>query len=202
MLKLTVSEKIFNTCIKGKTSPYNGVEYFNELKQQVVCISTSGELSTCCFWDKQPFDNDKVIYCPIRYKPKQLIKHYESEISNEKYTIKENIPIHNTIQNTSEPEYEYDGKFCSISCCLAFIQDNKHDKLYDQSEMLLFKLYPSIVNPAPHWKLLDKFGGPLNIKEFRNSTESFKYKGYTLDHSTKCQKFLYHIYEKVINKYD
>ena len=31
------------------------------------------------------------------------------------------------------------------------------------------------IKPAPHWRLLDKFGGPLNIQDFRNSFNTIQY---------------------------
>ncbi len=47
---------------------------------------------------------------------------------------------------------------CSFNCCLAWIRDNKHDRRYDESEMLLQKIYSksqhglsdTALKPSPH----------------------------------------------------
>lgn len=84
--------------------------------------------------------------------------------------------------------YETDGIFCSFNCCKSWIRDNKHNKLYVHSETLLTKLYNDImgtkmviINPAPHWRLLEHYGGNLNIIKFREGFNKidYEYHGHT-----------------------
>jgi hypothetical protein len=152
------------------------IEFYDETRKLVKCTTSDPSQSKVCYWDHHPFDGQKIA-CPIRYKPKQVVKTYKSEISNENYTIKENIAgnEHHSQSIISEV-YEVDGMFCSPNCCLAFIQDNKHNRLYDRSELLLYKtleLGSTPINPAPHWRALIQYGGTLTIKEFRAMSLNF-----------------------------
>ena len=99
-----------------------------------------------CFWCKNKFNNIP-IGCPLEYISNKAIKNYYSNISKENYTIKENI-TNNRTKNIKNKEiiieekdyYETDGIFCSFNCCKAFINDNKHKRLYDYSNKLLTKI--------------------------------------------------------------
>lgn len=162
-----------------------------------------------CFWCRHSFDT-KPIGCPIKYIPNQIEKKYYSHISRDTYTIKENItnkkaeyisekistaeiPV-NTDKNIVTDNntqillkkggyYETDGIFCSFNCCQAWIDDNKHCRLYDLSCFLLKKLYneimnvkSSIIDPAPSWRLLENYGGHLTILKFREGFNKIEYK--------------------------
>ena len=79
----------------------------------------------------------------------------------EKYLIKENItehkkhllnsqenfvfiPIKSNFSRITVDENEYyetDGIFCSFNCCQAFINENKHNPLYEHSTFLLNKIF-------------------------------------------------------------
>ena len=39
----------------------------------------------------------------------------------------------------------------------------------------IFETKHAKIKPAPHWRLLEKFGGPLSIENFRNSFNSIQY---------------------------
>lgn len=141
-----------------------------------------------CYWDRHPF-NTRPIGCPIKYISSQAVKTYHSHISKDTYTIKQDITKqrrHNLkdkqIQVKVGEYYETDGVFCSFNCCQAFINAHKHDRLYDQSSMLLMKLYNSIMNtkmvkisPAPHWRILEPYGGHVNIVRFRDGFNKVDY---------------------------
>lgn len=147
-----------------------------------------------CFWDRHPF-NTQPIGCPIRYVSNQVEKKYHSHISRDTYTIKENIThkCSDKITNT-EPSnltlisgdyYETDGIFCSFNCCKSWINDNRHNRMYDLSEFLLIKMYNDMmgtkftnISPAPCWRLLENYGGHLNIIKFRDSFNKVEYKCY------------------------
>lgn len=145
-----------------------------------------------CFWCRHPVDT-KPIGCPTKYISNQAVKKYHSHISKDTYIIKENITNQrskniDSVQLNIGDYYETDGVFCSFNCCQAFINDNKHIRLYDYSTMLLVKMYNHIMNtktrvitPAPHWRILDHYGGHLNILQFRDSFNKIDYEchGYT-----------------------
>ncbi len=131
------------------------------------------------------------------------MKKYHSHISRDTYTIKENVTTKRRKElNESEQlslkigeYYETDGVFCSFNCCQSWINDSKHNRLYDRSTMLLTKMYNTmmgtkmnIVSPAPHWRVLEQYGGYLNIIKFR---ESFNKVDYECHGNTKpVPKFL------------
>ena len=160
-----------------------------------------------CYWCRHPFTNQPV-GCPIEYVSNKLTKSYFSEISKDIYTINENITknkllkFNNSLTNKNIPfiftiikekkksNYEInkkdfylsDGIFCSFNCCKSFIKDNKHDRLYEQSDILLNKLFNEInviknleINPAPHWRLLNEYGGYLTINKFRENFSKISY---------------------------
>jgi hypothetical protein len=149
-----------------------------------------------CFWDRNPF-NTVPIGVPIRYVANTAVKKYISEISKDMYIIKENITKNkkaseNTnITFTNKPYYETDAICCSFNCAMAFILDNKKNRLYDNSEMLLIKMYNDImlseqkltdnilnIDPAPSWRLLKEYGGNITIEEFRNNFNKIEYENF------------------------
>lgn len=175
-----------------------------------------------CFWCRNPFTTNP-IGCPINFVSNKSIKNYYSEVSKDNYTIKENITKlktdmieNNKINNTfdfsiikdknksnikidKDSYYETDSIFCSFNCCKAFILDNKHNVLYNYSEILLNKLLKDIclksiiINPAPHWRLLTEYGGHLSINEFRENFNKITYTYHGIF------KPIAHVYEEKIN---
>lgn len=143
-----------------------------------------------CFWCRHPFDTQP-IGCPIRYVSNQAEKKYHSQISQDIYRIKENITSkkYQHIKQSDQISlkigeyYETDGVFCSFNCCQAWINENKHNITYSMSSILLAKMYNTImdtktiiISPAPHWRLLEQYGGHLNIIKFRESFNKIDYK--------------------------
>lgn len=142
-----------------------------------------------CFWCRHPFDT-RPIGCPIKYISSQAEKKYHSHISRDTYTIKENVTAKRRKDLNKSKElsikigeyYETDGVFCSFNCCSAWVNDNKHIRLYDNSTMLLMKMYNTmmgtkmvIISPAPHWRVLEMYGGHLNIIKFREGFNKIDY---------------------------
>jgi hypothetical protein len=149
-----------------------------------------------CFWCKYNFESIPV-GCPIKYVNPLIEKSYISQITKDKYYMRENIVksklknlinIENIDQNfeiTSFPYDHYltDGVFCSFNCCLSFIKDNSHDILYKESYSLLHSMYFDLVGKhmakiiqSPHWRLLKDFGGNLSIEEYRKNLNIVDYK--------------------------
>jgi len=165
------------------------------------------ELNYNCFWDRNPIDGEP-IGCPINYIPKQIQKTFFSQTSKDTYLIRENVMPESKIEDENiitinEDYYETDGAFCGFECCLAFIRDNKHNRMYDRSEILLTKIYNKLNNtksmsitPAPSWRILKEYGGHINtITKFRSNfgKVDYDYNGYT----QKCLPIA-HLYEEKV----
>lgn len=152
----------------------DSISFLDETKRLYQCYVSmidfnSGEnvknLNYNCFWCKHSFQSDP-IGCPIRYVSNKGIKTYYSEISKDKYIIKENITEHKKNLLTSQSNFIFipiksnnsnitfeenshyvtDGIFCSFNCCKAFINDNNHISMYEHSNFLLTKLYNEFTN--------------------------------------------------------
>ncbi len=79
-LKIKVSKKVKNQCESTRTIK-SQVEIMDETKRSILC-----EVSHCsiekeihCFWDRHKITG-LVIRCPLRYKPKQIVKVYKSDV--------------------------------------------------------------------------------------------------------------------------
>ena len=131
-----------------------------------------------CFWCKNPFNN-MPIGCPISHKPSKNVRTYTSVITQNEYTIQE--PVINTdVSDTAY--YQTDGVFCSFNCCVAYINDNKHNPIYNNSIMLLLNMYNDMfdrkirhIPAAPDWRMITQYGGHMNITEFRESFDKVEY---------------------------
>ena len=164
------------------------------------------ELNYNCFWDRNPIDGEP-IGCPINYIPKQIQKTFFSHISKDTYFIRENVVSDSKIQEEgivtlNNDYYETDGAFCSFECCLAFILDNKHNRMYDMSQMLLTKIYNKLnntkamtISPASSWRVLKEYGGHMPIEKLRSNFGKidYDYSGYT----QKCLPIA-HLYEEKV----
>jgi hypothetical protein len=177
-----------------------------------------------CFWCRNYF-NWHPLSCPIKYNCSQVEKTYFSDITKDKYTIKENISkdkktyFNNLIQqNKNDVEkntfniidkdyFETDGIFCSFNCCLAFINENKNNSSYKHSKNLLkkiyydiFGVYPNNLTPAPSWRLLKEYGGIYTIEEFRKTFNKVEYSEiYLLKNNLKL-KMCGMVYQSKVNK--
>jgi hypothetical protein len=179
------------------------ITFLDENKKEINCIATmvdslsNNKLPSStdikCFWCKHNFDWIP-IGCPIKYVNSLIEKSYISQITKDKYYMRENI-VNSKLKNlinidqnfeiTAFPSDYYltDGVFCTFNCCLAFIKDNFHDILYRESYSLLHSMYFDLVGKkiakiiqSPHWRLLKDFGGHLSIDEFRKNLNNFDYK--------------------------
>lgn len=183
-----------------KSSNNQTMSFLNETyAKKIYDISTvNPNAKYHCFWDHHPFSTYP-IYCPIMYNSEKLEKVYTSNINKNTYNIKEDV-IQGSISSIDDIRikkirnayYITDGYFCSFNCAQAFIDDNKHNDLYDYSSLLLVKLYNYIypdkpvknILSAPHWRCLDVYTGKLDIAKFRESFNiiEYKYKGLNFNH--------------------
>lgn len=172
--------------------------YLTESKRQYMYKITMVDITTTenvlqkvdgikCFWCRNPFDSIP-IGCPIKYVAHQKNKVIKLPNTGEFYNICESIPSMIATKDCSEHYFETDGIFCSFNCCYAYISDNSHKNLYSMSKFLLmtmlylangkyeeYDISNNILKPAPSWKLLKEYGGPLTIEEFRQSFTNTNY---------------------------
>ena len=86
----------------------------------------------------------------------------------------DNIPLGIPTQYIKNTFYLY-GCFCSFNCCLSYNLDMNDYKLWDRQSLIYYLkniIDPEneiIIRPAPPRQILDKFGGSLNIEQFRKS---------------------------------
>jgi hypothetical protein len=177
----------FSITRKIKEPTVESIVVQDELKVARMCNLTSNEKPVqefCCYWCKLD-TSCRPVHVPLRYRPKQVAKAFIGKVSSETYVIKGNVQESREATNfeVSEESFEVDGVFCTYACALSFILDNAHNTEYAQSETLLYTMFRKnnqdapLFKPAPHWRLLKKFGGHLSPEEFHSSTQSYKYGG-------------------------
>jgi hypothetical protein len=169
------------------------LSFLDESRKIHKCMLSKIDLNNknmCCYWDRHTFKTEPIC-CPIKYVPSVISRTYFSEITKEKFTVKESITETQEISKEIETSintnnyYETDGIFCSLNCCIAFIHENRHNPVYLDSESLLYKIQKDMLNvtskivPAPHWRMLSEYGGCLDVDSFRNnfSRVEYDYKG-------------------------
>lgn len=200
--------------------------FIDEAKSDHYCLLTMTDLTTReklpkqtnlhCFFCHHQFSTIP-LGCPIDFKSTKVYKNYYSEITKSYYILQETVSKQedNDKQNTSYFQnetqilnyYVTDGVFCSFNCCKAFIQMNSKNPLYKQSENLLNKIYMNLfqikdsfeIQPAPDWRLLESYGGPLSIDSFRKNFYKVEY----IDREENSMvlptcRTIGHIYEKKI----
>jgi hypothetical protein len=199
----------------------NYYSFLDESKRKHNCLfSMSNHLGNnlqdlkniSCYWCHHNFTT-MPIGCPIKYNSKQIIKKYKSEITSEEYKLHGNISdkkyefmnnnSNGTLSFSNNEHYITDGVFCSFNCCLAYINDNSENIKYDMSKMLLARIYSTIfnidfnINPAPNWRILQKYGGVININDFRNNFNKIEYIpiGNTIQNKLFC-KTMGELYEQ------
>ena len=165
--------------------------YNNQCVITMVNSITRKEIeSVNCFWCRHPFTNTP-IGCPIRYVCSSAVQTHLSEITKEKYFIRQEIteresahhPINDNTKFIDRDYYETDGCFCSFECCLAYIDENIQNPLYSQSKHLLSKMIcdtygeDTVQNilKAPSWRLLADYGGIMDIHSFRSRCKTHRY---------------------------
>lgn len=166
------------------------LSYLDESKKIHKCMLSKIDFTNAnvynCFWCRNSFTNEQPIGCPIKYIPNIISRTFFSEITKEKFIVKESTTktkfdstgIEANIEQNNY--YETDGIFCSFECCLAYINENKRNPMYVESEMLLNKVHfesglKGKIKPAPHWRLLKEYGGTLDIKQFRENFNHVEY---------------------------
>lgn len=119
---------------------------------------------------------------PVDWVAPQRIHSYQSEVSRDVFTIKENICSASLPQGEafgggvvqSRPgHFKCRWAFCSMNCVLAFALENQHAAEYSRSVSLTHRLYAQLfpekkdkLLPSHHWSTLKKHGGFLTTEAF------------------------------------
>ena len=174
------------TCIDEILGSLN---YIDETRKIHSCLISKIDFGGCkrysCFWCRHQILGTP-IGCPIKYIPNVITRTYFSEITKDRFSVKESIysdqPIDQSINvKVDTNNYcETDGIFCHDGSCLyAFILENKKNPLYADSEYLFLRFMKEVgitkINPAPHWRLLEEYGGMLTIEKFRENSKKIEY---------------------------
>lgn len=86
-----------------------------------------------------------------------------------------------------EGSYIVDGVCCSWSCAKAYIIENLFNSKYQKSLSLLTNMHIDFgfdgnINPAPDWRLLANFGGPMTPSDFEKGIDLLEvHTGYIMD---------------------
>ena len=178
-----------NKNVTGIDEILGSLTYTDETRKLHHCLISTIDFNSgkryCCFWDRHPFTTTPLA-CPIKYVPSVVSRTYFSEITKDKFTVKESVyadqKVDGSISVTTEKNdyYETDGIFCSFNCMYAFILENKKNPIYSESEYLFTRFLHDVlkmtkINPAPHWRLLEEYGGTLTIEEFRLAFSKIEY---------------------------
>ena len=173
------------------------VNFLDKTKVTVKCEKSRE--GTHCYWDRHLITDKNVIRCPTRYVPSEH-KRVHVTRGGSSYVIKEKITkkdrkkkiVPSDITTVRKEYYETEGIFCSLECCVAYIQSNSHDPMYDESSQLLMKMHDIVRLPtaAPHWKNLVEYGGSLSIDEYRKQLNTTR----SIYHGTFIS--VYDLYEK------
>jgi hypothetical protein len=86
--------------------------------------------------------------------------------------------------NNKLQRFEGEGVFCSFNCMLSYSREYSNNKYRDCGGLicLLYKkifgknINLSQISCAPNWRMLESFGGPLSIEEFRKTFQVVEYK--------------------------
>ena len=193
--------------------------FLNEVKREKTCEITMCDLVSRkelpekteinCFWCRFPFAS-KPIGCPLKYIPNYLLNEYKSVITDDNYSIRENVShykksnVKEDVKMHDKGYFETDGIFCSFNCVLSFIKDSKKQPIYNFSESLLNLMYFLLFNseekimPAPNWRQLKTYGGYLSIDEYRENFYNVNYNYTGTISKIVRNKPIGYIYEKNI----
>lgn len=148
---------------KIKVQSFNTHDGYTVKIARTECVSFNEEngeeiKSSNCWHDKQPFDESP------------LCIPYEYEIVKDRLGKKTHI-------------FRGPGCFCSIFCLWSYVfdemlkqyhaRDPRIEKAYQHTKIafgLMFDVNDVVLKRAPDWRLLDTFGGPLSIAEFRKAS--------------------------------
>ncbi len=150
------------TATRSRNSKKVTIDHYDEFRsKKTSTIVGVAKPKRHCWWDRNAFSGEP-ISVPIAHRPKTIRKQCTTQSQNYNFVICEPV-------QSEKDRFDSVGSFCSPQCALAFIKDNSHDPLYRRSEFQLKYLFHEPFVAAPHWKMLNQYGGHLTISEFRKT---------------------------------
>lgn len=131
-----------------------------------------------CWWCRTGFTSIP-IGCPIKYN-----KNNPGTLDAERFA--QHIKQMNLVTDGTCDFFETEGLFCSYSCAKSYaLEELSKGKMRFKKSLTLLSLLRSKsegpeavsepISSAPSWKMINEWGGPLSIKEFRDSPGRVEY---------------------------
>ena len=122
-----------------------------------------------CWWCHMHFTQNP-LGCPIKHITPSESKSYYSHSSKKDTSI--------TRKDKELGYYLTKGYFCSWGCLLSYGESVKNSQDFHESIQLIYMMFyenggSGQITPAPHYTLLQDYGGPLSIEEYRSPNESY-----------------------------
>lgn len=140
---------------------------------QMIDVHDYGALplstSKPCWWCRTSFSS-RPLGIPLEYYPNEASLRVPVKRSRSEVLTQANLPADST------DFFVTDGLFCSFPCAKAYTRDSVKEIKYSNTLTLLPLLYEKLGNPrrsdpipeAPHWKMLQSYGGHLSVPAFRS----------------------------------
>lgn len=126
-----------------------------------------------CWGHHRQFSTD-VIGCPLVFYRFEDLSDFEKENFRRNLEML-NIPI-------PENFFECEGYFCSYPCVKLYINQQRNNPKYKDSDQLLKLMYFYIegkeidnINPSLDWRLLEEYGGDMSIEKFLEESVNTSY---------------------------
>lgn len=118
---------------------------------------------------------------PIEYHPSIYISK-EDPGKIKKISINERTKLEEKYEVKKLEYFDVDGIVCSFNCIISVLEDS-HSPLYSKTRELIPQMYKLIfgkyptekITRAPHWRLREEYGGPLNDNEFISNLQILKF---------------------------
>lgn len=133
------------------------VVYPPKLKTPVKCW--------CCH---QPF-TDNPLGCPLKIEKEVTMNSYYS------YAQKKELSLQEEVKGTY---FLVEGYLCGWRCLMGYAKSVKHRPECRETIQYIYQMYylsggEGIIEPAPHFSMLEEYGGPLTIEKYHDHHDSY-----------------------------
>lgn len=162
---------------KRATALANTIVFSDDAKKTVQCInvtpSYTNKKNHHCMWCTLLLTNPPM-GCPTGLK---------TNFKEKKVYLRDNTEPTKQLEQEPSNDFITYGIFCSVNCIKAYIIDRAHDSRYRHSSRLLVKMYskltgvtaPTTIHPAPHFSMLNKYGGDMSETQYKQAFDKIVY---------------------------